>query len=193
MPAADVDAQPVAGSRLVGGRRADHDRQAGVDGVAVEDAGERGGHDARHAGRLDGHRRVLARAAAAEVLGGDDDVARLHALDEPGVDVLHAVGAELGGVARVQVARRDDDVGVDVAPEPVDRAFEDHDRPPASDRLRRRRRPPSRAWRCARRSPRRPPRTGSPGRPRCRGGPCGRRSCGWSWTRSARPAASTPM
>ncbi len=36
--------------------------------------------------------------------------------DEPRVEVLHAVLGELGGIARVEIASRDDDVGVDVAP-----------------------------------------------------------------------------
>ena len=58
---------------------------------------------------------MLAARAAAEVLVGDEDVARLDLADEPGVEVLHAVLGELGRVARVEVARRDDDVGVDVS------------------------------------------------------------------------------
>ena len=55
---------------------------------------------------------------------------------EVAVDVFHAVRAQLGRVARVQVAGRDDDVGVDVASVGVRGAFEDHDLPPASEPLR---------------------------------------------------------
>jgi len=73
---------------------------------------------------------VLARAAAAEVLAGDDDVAGPHARDEPRVDVFHAVPGELGRVVGVEVPGRDDDVGVDVAAVLVDRALEGHHAPP---------------------------------------------------------------
>ena len=61
---------------------------------------------------------------------GDDDVARLHAVHEVGVDVLHRVARELLRVVGVEVAGRDDDVGVDVAAVLVDGALEDHREPP---------------------------------------------------------------
>ena len=76
-------------------RLALQDRQADVDGVAVEDPGKGGGDDAGDAARLDGERRVLPGRAAAEVLVGHHDVARLHLVDEVRVDVLHAVGGQL--------------------------------------------------------------------------------------------------
>ena len=47
-----------------------------------------------------------------------------------GVDVFHAVRRQLGRVARVEIARRDDDVGVDVAAVRVHGALEDHRAPP---------------------------------------------------------------
>ena len=71
---------------------------------------------------------MLARRAAAEVLVGHDDVARLHAFDERRVEILQAVLRQLRRIGRGQVAGRDDDVGIDVAPVAVRGSFELHDR-----------------------------------------------------------------
>ena len=75
-----------------------HDRQTRIDRVAIEDAREALRDDHGHARRLDGDRSVLARRAAAEVLLGNEDVARLHLADEPCVEILHAVLGKLGSV-----------------------------------------------------------------------------------------------
>ncbi len=59
-----------------------------------------------------------------------------------GVDVFHAVRGQLGGVARVQVAGRDDDVGVHIPAVRVDGALVDHRLAPFV-RLRRHDAPPT--------------------------------------------------
>src|SRR5450759_511192 len=69
---------------------------------------------------------MLARASAAEVLVGHDDGAGLHLGDEACVEVLHAVLGKLRGVGGVQIARRDDDVGVDVTAVAVGGALDAH-------------------------------------------------------------------
>ena len=102
------------------------DREAHVDGIAIEDARKALGDDAGHARRLDGHRCVLARRTAAEVLLGHDDVTGLHARGERGVEVLHGVRREVRMVGAVEVAGRNDDVGVDIAPIAENGAFEVH-------------------------------------------------------------------
>ena len=111
-----VDAHHVALRDRVAGLGAFHDGEADVDGVAVEDAREALRDDHADARRLDSHRGVLARAAAAEVLVRHDDVAGARAADEAGVEVLQAVPGELCRVRGVEVAGGDDDVGVDVTP-----------------------------------------------------------------------------
>ena len=112
----------IAGDRVAfldrfDGFGAFEDREPDVDGIAVEDAREGVGDDEGDAARLDGDGRVLARRAAAEVVFGDDDVALLHLVHEVLVDVLHAVEGELFGGRGVEIARGDDDVGIDVAAE----------------------------------------------------------------------------
>ena len=57
---------------------------------------------------------------------GDDDVAGLHARREVGVDVLHAVLGQLLRVVDVEVARRDDGVGIDVGAVLVDVSAQSH-------------------------------------------------------------------
>ena len=94
--------------------RAFHDGQADVDAVAVEDAGKALGNDHRDAGGLDAQGSVLTGGAAAEVPAAHHDVTVLHVLDEILVDVLHAVAGQLLGVLGVQVAGRDDDIGIHV-------------------------------------------------------------------------------
>ena len=91
-----------------------HDRQTDVDRVPVEDAGKALGNDHRDAGGLDAQRCVLTGGAAAEVPTAHHDVAVLDVVDEVLVNVLHAVAGQLSGILRVQVAGRDDDVGIHV-------------------------------------------------------------------------------
>ena len=98
----------------VHGLGAFHDGQADVDAVAVEDAREALGDDDRDSGGLDGQRCVLTGGAAAEVPAAHHDVAVLDVVDEVLVNVLHAVAGQLSGILRVQVAGRDDDVGIHV-------------------------------------------------------------------------------
>lgn len=87
---------------------------ADVDGVAVENAREACGNYAGHAVVFQHARRMLARRAAAEVFVGNNDVARLYVLHELGVDVFHRVRCEFLGVGNVEVAGRNNNVGVDV-------------------------------------------------------------------------------
>ena len=94
--------------------RALHDGQADVDAVAVEDAGKAFGNDHRNAGSLDAQGCVLAGGAAAKVPAAHHDIAGLHPVHKVLVDILHAVAGKLLGVLRVQVACRDDDIGIHV-------------------------------------------------------------------------------
>ena len=57
---------------------------------------------------------MLARRAAAEVLVGNNDVARLYVLHELGVDIFHRVRCEFFGVSNIEVAGRNNNVGIDV-------------------------------------------------------------------------------
>src|SRR5690606_4587389 len=83
-------------------------------------------HDDRNTSALDRDRRVLTRRTTAEVLAGHDDVALLHLLRELGIDVLHHVLGELLGIGRQEIARRDDDVRINVIAEFPDLAPELH-------------------------------------------------------------------
>ena len=90
------------------------DRQTDVDGVAVEDTRERGRDNAGNAVLTENKRCVLTGGAAAEVAGRDNDVARVHILDEIRVDVLHCVGGQLLRVCDIQITCGDDNVGIDI-------------------------------------------------------------------------------
>jgi len=57
---------------------------------------------------------VLARRAAAEIVSGDHEIARFDAFDEIHINVFHCVFGQHRFLMFVQVARRDDFVGVDV-------------------------------------------------------------------------------
>jgi hypothetical protein len=109
-----VNFQLVAIIHSQAGFGALHDRQTHVDGIPVKDAGEARRDDATDAAGLERDRRVFARRTAAEIRSGDDDVAGADEIDKILVDILHAVERQLGRIGRVQVARRDDHVGVDV-------------------------------------------------------------------------------
>src|SRR5699024_12014939 len=90
------------------------DGRAVVDNDTVKSAGRGRGADHRDAAGLDAQGGVLPAGAAAEVPAAHHHVAGLHFGDKALVDVLHAVGRQLFGVLGVQVAGRDDDVGIDV-------------------------------------------------------------------------------
>ena len=94
--------------------RAFHDGQADVDAVAVEDAGKAFGNDHRNACGLDAQGRVLTGRAAAKVPAAHHDITGLHPVHKVLVDILHAVAGKFLGILRVQVAGRDDDVGIHV-------------------------------------------------------------------------------
>ena len=70
---------------------------------------------------------MLARAAAAEVLLGNNNVALLNLLHEVGVKVFQAMLREPLGLGGIQVAGRNDDVGVDVAPVTMRGTLEMHE------------------------------------------------------------------
>ncbi len=74
---------------------------------------------------------MLAGGAAAEVLVGDDDVTGLDTLHEGRVEVLEAVLRELCRVGRVEIAGRDNHVGIDVTAVAEDVAFEFHGQSPS--------------------------------------------------------------
>src|ERR1043165_9927648 len=101
---------PVADAHRLG---TDHSREAEVECVAVEEAGERFGDQRCHAKVLERGGRLLARGAGAEVAAADHDIARLHAARELGEHGLEAVHCDLVD-AELHVAPRRDHVGVDV-------------------------------------------------------------------------------
>ena len=70
--------------------------------------------DHRDACGLDGHGGVLTGGAAAEVPAAHHNIAVPDVPDKVLVDVLHAVAGQLLGVLGVQVAGRDDDIGIHV-------------------------------------------------------------------------------
>ena len=107
----DRVARPIGRDR--GG--AFHQQQALVDGRAVEDAGKALGHDRRHAGRLQADDRLLARAAAAEILAGQEQIAGPDLGREPPVEVFQQVRQDLLRLrAGVGVLAGKEHVGVDV-------------------------------------------------------------------------------
>ena len=57
---------------------------------------------------------MLARGTAAEIAAGDKNVAGLHPRGESGVEIPHAVRRKLGSLRRVEIARGDDDIRIDV-------------------------------------------------------------------------------
>ena len=57
---------------------------------------------------------MFATRSASEVFPRDHDVAFLHRRRERGIDILHAVLGELLHVRRVEIARRDYDIGIDI-------------------------------------------------------------------------------
>src|SRR6266550_4016310 len=119
-PGGQVDLDLVALLAHVHDLPALHDRQPDVDRVAEEDPGERRGDDAGDPAGPDGDGGVLPGGAGPEVLAGHDDVALPDPHGERGVEVLEAVLRQLRGVGGVEVAGRDDDVGVHVGAEAVD-------------------------------------------------------------------------
>ncbi len=114
-------------SRMPSGRRrAGQNRQGDVNGVAEKNTGKTLGDHAGNAGPFDGPRGELPGRAAPEVAAGDQNVARR---DSPGkirVNVFHAVAAQLGRVAHVGTAGRNDAVGIDMISEYM-RTSLDHD------------------------------------------------------------------
>ena len=75
-----MDGHLVAVADGLGRRRTLDDRQADINRVAVEDAGEAVRDDELNTAGLDGDGRVLAGGAAAEVAPRDDDAARFAVL-----------------------------------------------------------------------------------------------------------------
>ena len=99
-------------------------------GHSIEDAGEAVRDDELNTAGLDGDGRVLAGGAAAEVAPRDDDAARFALALEIAVQILHAVGGQLGGIGGVEVAGGDDDVRIDVIAVSDDGRLNEHVRAP---------------------------------------------------------------
>src|SRR5436190_21617990 len=95
---------------------ADEGGHAEVDGVAIEEPGERLGDERRYAEMLQGLRCLLTRGAGAEVATADDDVALTHARGEGRIDCLEAMPGHLGDV-ELEVATGRYGVGVNVVAE----------------------------------------------------------------------------
>ena len=115
----ELDLKYISGIRLIDSLHTFQYGQANVQRVAVEDTGEASGDNATHTRCLDGKRCVFTGGATAEVGVSDYYIARLHPVDELTVDVLHAVTRQLIRVRHVEIARRDDDIGIDISAELV--------------------------------------------------------------------------
>ncbi len=97
-----------------------------IDGVAVKYPRERVGdykHDPRS---LDRDGCVFAGRTAAEIILRNDHVSRFYFFYKFRVDIFHAVSGEFFLAARVEIARRNDHVGIDVVSVFVYSAFPVH-------------------------------------------------------------------
>src|SRR5688500_12171890 len=110
-----VQAQPVAIADALG-ICADERRKAEVEGVAVEQAGERFGDQRSHPEVLQRCRGLFARGPRAKVAAGHHDVAGIHLFCKFGKNRLEAMLRDLLD-AELHVLARRDDVGIDVVAE----------------------------------------------------------------------------
>ena len=93
-----------------------HRRQPEIEGVAVEDAGERSRHDRADAEMLERLRRLLARRAEAEIAPRDHEISGFDAGGKIGIDGFQAVRRQL--LERpLHVAARRQRVGIDAVAE----------------------------------------------------------------------------
>ena len=124
-------AAPVRRGGCGGGAR--DRRQAEVDAVAMEDAGEALRHDAADARGPHRHRHVLPGRPGAEVLAGDQDRVARELVAQRRIEALEEVRRHLADVEHVQVLARVEDVGVDVVLRDHERAaLDDHAGSPIS-------------------------------------------------------------
>ena len=91
-----------------------HNRQADVDRRTIENTSERRCDDAGNAIVADNLRGMFTGRAAAKVLGCYHNVALLYVLYEFGINIFHAVGSQFYRICNVEIARRNDNVGIDV-------------------------------------------------------------------------------
>ena len=96
----------------IGRFRTFQNREADVDGVAIEDPGKGTGDDAADAGGFQGQRGMLSGGAAAEVAAGYHNVTRLKTVYKGRVDVYHGVAGQFLRIEGVQISGRNDDVGI---------------------------------------------------------------------------------
>jgi hypothetical protein len=99
-------------------------REAQVDGISEENAGERIREDRRDTEGLEGERRLLAARTAAEVRAGDDQVTGLDFFGPRRIDGLERVLGEDLRVRGPEVLARDDVVRGDVVAEGPDATSE---------------------------------------------------------------------
>src|SRR3954471_9049276 len=111
----EIDRDVVAGTDALR-VAADYRREADVDGVAVEEAGERFGDERSDAEMLQRFRRLLARGAGAEVAAGYHHVAFAYARCEGGLHRFQAISRDFVD-AVFHVATRRDYVRVHVVAE----------------------------------------------------------------------------
>ena len=102
------------------------ERQTDVDAIAIEDACEACRNHDRYARCRNRNRRVLTRGATAEVFPADHDIARHDLLGKRRIDVLHAVRCECLRLERVEIARRDNYVRINVVAVAPDLPLEHH-------------------------------------------------------------------
>jgi len=101
--------------------RALDDGQAGIDRVAVKRPRKRTGNHSLNAESHDRRDRLFSRTATAEIPAGDKDLEVAKLLRESVAEHLEGVLCQLFRIDVNQLAAGDDDIGVDVVSEFVDR------------------------------------------------------------------------
>src|SRR6185369_17430085 len=119
-----IDAQGIAFLNIGIQFGAFENRQAIVDGIAIERACERTRHYGLDPEPLDRRRRLLARAAAAKVAARNQDLKLAQLGRESFAQNFERVLSQTFAIDVDEITTRNDDVGVDVVAELVDAALD---------------------------------------------------------------------
>ena len=121
-----VDFQNVIGRNFLNVVANFKERQTDVDSVAIKNSRETRRDDNGNSRRLDCNRSMFTTGAATEIFSADHDVACFDVRRKSLVDVNHAVLSQFSGIKRVQIARGNYNVGVDVVAVTPNFAFNLH-------------------------------------------------------------------
>ena len=111
-PAGEIDRYLVAILYFRRGLRTFGDRQANVQGIAIENAGKIGRDNAGHAAPLDSQRCVLSRGAAAKVMPAHHNFAPRRLGRKIGINILHTMFGQLRRVRGGKITGRDDHIRI---------------------------------------------------------------------------------